>query len=492
MSKPISTLLLACLLSILTTLTAMGQTARKFVLKNSDDGQSELTVYLPTSPTGRAVVDCPGGGYSHLSMENEGHNWASYFNEQGIAYIVLQYRMPGGDRTIPLGDATRAMLTVRDSAQVWQINPNDVGIMGFSAGGHLASAISTHADYKARPNFSILFYPVVTLGRNTHMGTKTNFLGKENLDDKKLVDEWSNDKRVRRHFSLSAIILLGNDDRAVPSVENGIAFYSAMRSCGNDCALEVYPSGGHGFGYRESYKYHEKMKSDLRAWLDQLPAPRQDALRVACIGNSITDGFGIDMAEQLGYPAQLQQLLGKGYWVKNFGVSSRTLLNKGDYPYMNELAWRDALDFQPNIVVIKLGTNDSKTENWKHGDEFQADLQQMIDSLKALPTSPDIYICSPIPAEQDRWTISDSIITNAIMPLQQACAAKNKVTFIDLHSAFKNEDGKQMQRDGIHPTQDGASQMAKIIAPYVKGEMKEATNKKTTKEKKKSKKQQKS
>ena len=107
-------------------------TARKFVLKNSADGKSELTCYLPQNPTGRAVVDCPGGGYSHLAMDHEGHQWAEFFNKQGIAFFVLKYRMPNGDRNIPLGDAYQAIRTVRDSASIWHINPQDVGIMGFS------------------------------------------------------------------------------------------------------------------------------------------------------------------------------------------------------------------------------------------------------------------------------------------------------------------------------------------------------------------------
>lgn len=128
-------------------------TARKFVLKNSADGKSELTCYLPQNPTGRAVVDCPGGGYSHLAMDHEGHQWAEFFNKQGIAFFVLKYRMPNGNRNIPLGDAYQAIRTVRDSASVWHINPQDVGIMGFSAGGHLASSVSTHAEYAARPDF---------------------------------------------------------------------------------------------------------------------------------------------------------------------------------------------------------------------------------------------------------------------------------------------------------------------------------------------------
>ena len=235
--------------AIVMSLTACAQnTARKFVLTNSTDGQSELTCYLPQAPTGRAVVDCPGGGYSHLAIDHEGHDWAEYFNSQGIAYFVLKYRMPKGDRNIPLSDAYHAIRTVRDSAAVWHINRYDVGIMGFSAGGHLASSVSTHAPFDARPDFSILFYPVISMNeRVTHKGSCVNFLGEERNTNPKLVDEWSNEKAVRQHLTPRAILLMSNDDGAVPPVTNGVAYYEAMHRKGNECELHVYPSGGHGW-----------------------------------------------------------------------------------------------------------------------------------------------------------------------------------------------------------------------------------------------------
>jgi len=125
----------ATLLLLLGTGLASAQTARKLKLYNSADSASVLEVFLPEQPSGRAVVDCPGGGYSHLAMQHEGYDWAEFFNSRGIAYAVLTYRMPKGDRNIPLTDAYRAIATVRDSAAVWHVNPYDVGIMGFSAGG---------------------------------------------------------------------------------------------------------------------------------------------------------------------------------------------------------------------------------------------------------------------------------------------------------------------------------------------------------------------
>jgi acetyl esterase/lipase len=266
-----------------------------------------MVAYLPEVPSGRAVIDCPGGGYSHLSMQNEGHDWATYFNQQGIAYFVLTYRMPKGDRHIPMSDGRKALRMVRDSASVWRINPRDVGIMGFSAGGHLASTLSTHTEWAERPDFSILFYPVVSMNeRETHKGSCVNFLGEEDQKDQNLVRQYSNFNAVCRHLTPPAIILLANDDRAVPPVTNGIAYYSAMRRAGNECSLYVYPTGGHGFGFRSNFKYHDQMLADLTAWLQKHKAVKPEAVRVACIGNSITDGMGIDMASQLGYPAESQ------------------------------------------------------------------------------------------------------------------------------------------------------------------------------------------
>ena len=478
--RKLTTMLLALL-----ALTMQAQTARKFTVNITADGKANMVAYLPASPTGRAIVDCPGGGYNHLSMQNEGHDWAEYFNRQGIAFFVLTYRMPQGDRTIPMSDAQQAIRTVRDSAAVWGINPRDVGIMGFSAGGHLASTVSTHSEFDCRPDFSILFYPVISMNeRESHKGSCQNFLGPEGQKDAKLVKEFSNQNAVRRHLTPPAIILAANDDGAVPPVTNAIAYYSAMRRAGNDCALYVYPSGGHGFGFRSTWAFHDQMLSDLTIWLNAHKSPRQDAVRVACIGNSITDGSGIDMCDTKGYPAQLQRLLGSGYLVKNYGVSARTMLDKGDHPYKKEQAWRDAVAFRPDVVIIKLGTNDSKPENWQYGQEFEQDLMAMIDQLcpmvpvlnkKGKPTKKmvrsqqtKIYLCTPIPAFKPTWNINDSVIVNGIIPIINKVAAREGLNVIDLHSLFKDEDGKQMQSDGIHPTDKGAAQMARIIGERVK------------------------
>jgi lysophospholipase L1-like esterase len=189
---------------------------------------------------------------------------------------------------------------------------------------------------------------------------------------------------------------------------------------------------------------------------------------VACIGNSITDGHGIDMATRHGYPAQLQQLLGSGYDVRNYGVSSRTLLNKGDHPFMKEQAWRDALAFRPDIVVIKLGTNDSKPENWQYGTDFENDLLTMVNALKesCKSSKPQIYLCTPIPAFKSTWNISDSVISQSIIPVIRRVAKKQKLQLIDLHSSFTQEE--LMLPDGIHPNDKGARRLAELVAEAIK------------------------
>ena len=459
--------------------------ARTFVIAQPHGADTtKLHVFLPhpDKATGRALLDCPGGGYGHLSMQNEGTDWAEYFCRQGIAWVVLQYRMPKGDPTIPIADAEGAIRLMRDSAEAWHINPYDVGVMGFSAGGHLASTISTHAEAASRPNFSILFYPVITMEKKgQHEGSCRNFLGKQR-DDESAIRLYSNHRQVRRHLTPQAIILLANDDTGVPPVTNGMAYYAAMRNAGNECAMHVYPRGGHGFGFRESFAYHQQMLDDLTSWLQHLQAPRKEAVRVACIGNSITDGSGIDMAETKGYPAQLQRLLGEGYHVKNFGVGARTLLNHGDHPFMNELAWRDALAFNPQVVVIKLGTNDSKTDNWKYKAEFESDYQQMIDRLQALPAKPCIILAHPIKAFADRWTITDSVITTEVIPAIDRVAQRNGLEVLDLHPVIT--DSTLMVADGIHPNAKGAGKMAEAVANIIKNSQPVAVKKKTSKRRK--------
>ena len=425
--------------------------------KPFDIEQPSLRVFLPAPElaTGRAVVACPGGGYSGLAVNHEGYDWAPYFNKQGIALIVLKYRMPKGDRTLPISDAEAAMKMVRDSADVWNLNPNDIGIMGSSAGGHLASTIATHAPEALRPNFQILFYPMDK--SFTHMGSHDNLLGKDASAD--LEKEFSNEKQVTKETP-RAFIVYSDDDKVVPPA-NGVNYYLALNKKGVPSVLHIYPTGGHGWGIREDFLYKSEMQNELTSWLRSFKAPRKDAVRVACLGNSITFGAGIRNRSRDSYPSVLARMLGDSYWVKNFGVSARTMLNKGDHPYMNEPAYKNALAFNPNIVVIKLGTNDSKSFNWKYKADFMKDAQNMINAFKGLPSQPKIYLCYPSKAYLTGDGINDDIISKEIIPMIKKLAKKNDLSVIDLHTAM---DGMpELFPDRIHPNEKGAQVMAKAV-----------------------------
>lgn len=237
---------------------------------STSNGDSEdmakVTVFLPDEKraTGRAIVCCPGGGYSHLAMQHEGTDWAQFFNGQGIALIVLKYRMPHGHYTVPAEDAEEAIRLVRRNAAAWHVNPQDIGIMGFSAGGHLASTVATHATGEAAPNFQILFYPVISMEQGTaHQGSRDNLLGKG--PKRKLVNEYSNEQHITKHTP-RCFLALAHDDRVVSPV-NSLNYYEQLFAKGIPASMHIYPSGGHGFGIRQSFTYHFEMMLDLKAWL---------------------------------------------------------------------------------------------------------------------------------------------------------------------------------------------------------------------------------
>ena len=232
-----------------------------------DTDTAKVYVSLPDAKraTGRCIVICPGGGYSHLAMNHEGHDWAPFFNNMGIATVVLKYRMPHGVCQVPLEDAEEAMRLVRRNAKQWNINPDQVGIMGSSAGGHLASTLATRSKGDASANFQILFYPVITMDPSfTHLGSHDNLLGKD--AKKKLEREYSNDQQVTRVTPRAFIVLSDNDHAVLPV--NGVNYYFECYRHDVPASLHVYPTGGHGWGIRTSFAFHVEMMQELRTWLN--------------------------------------------------------------------------------------------------------------------------------------------------------------------------------------------------------------------------------
>lgn len=231
----------------------------------SDVTTPTLTVYPASHPNGMAIIMCPGGGYGGLAMKHEGHDMAPWFNTQGITYAVLKYRMPNGHHEVPLSDAEQAIRMVREHAAEWGVNPQRVGIMGASAGGHLAASLATlYSSDKTRPDFQILFYPVISMQKGvTHGGSRKNLIGEN--PSQELEQKYSLERQVSPGTP-QAFIMLSSDDDAVPPI-NGIGYFLALRDHKVPASLHAYPTGGHGWGFRDNFTYKRQWTEELEKWL---------------------------------------------------------------------------------------------------------------------------------------------------------------------------------------------------------------------------------
>lgn len=231
----------------------------------SDVTTPTLTVYPASHPNGMAIIMCPGGGYAGLAISHEGHDMASWSNTQGITYAVLKYRMPNGHHEAPLSDAEQAIRTVREHAAEWGVNPQRVGVMGASADGHLAASLATlYSSDRTRPDFQILFYPVISMQeRVTHGGSRANLLGENPSPE--LEERYTLEQQVTARTP-QAFIMLSSDDDAVPPI-NGIGYFLALRDHKVPASLHAYPTGGHGWGFRDNFTYKRQWTEELEKWL---------------------------------------------------------------------------------------------------------------------------------------------------------------------------------------------------------------------------------
>jgi len=241
-----------------------------------------ITIYFPKKrkSNGTAVIICPGGGYGRLAMDNEGTDIAGWLNQNGIIGIILKYRLPNDtimkNKTIgPLLDLQEAVRIVRRHAEEWKIDPGKIGVIGFSAGGHLVSTLSTRFDEKiydsdttsALPDFVILGYPVITMSElNTHTVSKRNLLGKS--PDPLLVEYFSNELHVLKNTP-TTFIFQAEDDKSVP-VQNSIDYYTALKNKGISAELHIYPKGGHGFGLAKNRGTESTWPESCIKWLKQI------------------------------------------------------------------------------------------------------------------------------------------------------------------------------------------------------------------------------
>ena len=230
----------------------------------------EIHIYLPDAAknTGAAVIICPGGGYGGLAFDHEGIQFAKWLNDRGIAGVILKYRMPNKHKDIPIADARRAIYYIRENADKLAINAGKVGVAGFSAGGHLAATLSTWVKSEVegiseRPDFSILFYPVITMKALTHGGSRNALLGNNPSEEDVLA--FSTEEQVSP-FTPQTILLLSNDDKSVVP-QNSVSYYEALKKNNIPATMYIFPEGGHGWGMRENFKYNKQMLELLDMWL---------------------------------------------------------------------------------------------------------------------------------------------------------------------------------------------------------------------------------
>lgn len=209
---------------------------------------------------GTAVLICPGGGYGGLAVEHEGSLMAEWFNSLGISAFVLYYRMPASHWEIPLKDAQTALLIIKKRAKEWHIDKHRIGIMGFSAGGHLASTAGTHYTRKTRPDFMVLVYPVIYMSQD---GTTHNLLGENPSEE--LSKRFSNDLHVTADTPPTLLIVAKDDD--VVSADHSFRFYKALQDNKIPCELHTYDTGGHGFGMWKRNAETDNWTEFLQKWL---------------------------------------------------------------------------------------------------------------------------------------------------------------------------------------------------------------------------------
>ena len=229
---------------------------------------SELTIYPAENPNGMALLMCPGGGYYGVAISHEGKALADPLNKEGVTVGVLKYRMPNGHHEIPAQDVNRAYEILLEKAPELGINPSRIGIGGASAGGHLASTISTHHSKSSmKPAFQFLLYPVISMKEGlTHRGSRDNLLGI--LPPEELVELYSNELQVDP-TTPPAFIAVSADDDVVP-IGNTLDYVKALTDNSVPVSVHIYPTGGHGWGYNPEFKYFNLWYPEFISWLNNL------------------------------------------------------------------------------------------------------------------------------------------------------------------------------------------------------------------------------
>jgi acetyl esterase/lipase/lysophospholipase L1-like esterase len=469
-----------------------------------------LTVFLPdpAKATGAAVIICPGGGYQILAMSHEGYDVARRFNQEGIAAFVLKYRLPRKEtmhdkRIGPLQDAQRAIQMVRENAKAWNINPNKIGIMGSSAGGHLASIAGTHFQQSyidnpnntsLRPDFMILNYPVISFSDSlTHNGSRINLIGGTTSSAiitgskkfselgmaKEDVIRFSNELQVTPKTP-PMFITAPLTDIVVP-VGNTFAFVAALQQNNVPVETFIYEKGEHGYGMINPAANEQWIDACIRWMKRTIDPPPQDWAnlkrfkeenmkaglpkanenRVVFMGNSITEGW-----------SKFDPSFWEGKPYINRGISGQTT------PQMLLRFKQDVIDLKPKVVVILAGINDIA------GNTGPMTLEQTRDNIITMAqlakvNDIKVVLSSVIPAYDFPWRpgMEPAEKVVALNKMIKAFCDQNKIVYLDYHSAMKDARNglkENLGYDGVHPNLEGY----RVMAPLAENAIAEALKKK--------------
>jgi len=438
------------------------------------------------------LLSIPGGGYKYVSSGNEGEDVAAYFCPKGIAVAVLKYRLPNGHENIPLADACRAVELLRDSAAAWNMQADKIGVMGFSAGGHLTASLMTkYTSEKARPNYGILIYPVICSDPKLwHKGSFEQLLGPK--PSKKQLTAWSIDKQVTAKTP-PCLIVACEDDKTVP-VENSIRMYQALRDQKVTAQLLLMPTGGHGWGFRKPidrrdliddailqfiwtnlgdkkkqtlsdiHKNEVRQQKAQKDWAKYTRYQSQNdsiitnniPVKAVFLGNSITDHWGRWRPE---FFAQ--------YHCAARGISAQTT-----YQMLARMQ-ADVIALKPEMVFILAGANDMACNDGPISDEnLIGNIRSMCELAVAHGIRP--MLCSILPHRKFYWNTAIQNPNERVIRINtmlKAYAERNGFGYVDYYSAMLASDGGGMREDltpdEVHPYKEAYQIMEDIVRPYI-------------------------
>jgi|GEM_PF-902615 len=428
------------------------------------------------------VVCIHGGGFRAGSRE--GHDALCLrLAEHGYAAATVTYRLaPKYAFPAAVDDVKAAVRWLRSHATHYSIDGDKIASMGDSAGGLLALMLGVTGDVSAmegprngdstssRVQCVVSYYGPSDLTQSYAKSADAAqvlpmFLG-GNLETARDRHIWASPLNWVTPAAAPTLLLHGTEDKLV-AYEQAIWMRDRLQACGVEVQLVTLDGAGHGFAGADAAKAEQAMLAFLGTHLGSSRSPDQGSIKevkedpndvvVACVGDSITEGAGTSAGWN--YPSQLARMLGKGWIVKNFGVSGTTMLKTGDSPYENTPAYQGALASKPRVVIIMLGTNDGKPQNWSHKKNYYSDYREMVEHFQALDTKPHVYVCHPCPApDGGNWGINEEAVLEEI-PQIDKIAKEKKTSIINMHEALAGHP--EFLPDHVHPNNAGATIMAK-------------------------------